>query len=64
MDEGLDAELLVSVSREGEWNEAELRRRIDAAQEEIDKLFVTLGKEFDDALERYRRIDDLAPEPA
>jgi hypothetical protein len=54
----------VSVSREGEWNEAELRSRIAEAQEEIDKLFVTLGKEFDDALERYRRIDDLAPESA
>ncbi|AVF02916.1 MULTISPECIES: hypothetical protein [Devosia] len=54
--------IAVSVSREGEWNEAELRQRIAAAQEEIDKLFVTLGKEFDDALERYRRIDDLAPD--
>ena len=54
----------VSVSREGEWNEGELRTRIAAAQEEIDKLFVTLGKEFDDALERYRRMDDLSPEAA
>lgn len=54
--------IVVSVSREGEWNEAELRARIASAQEEIDKIFVMLGKEFDDALARYRELDLLAPE--
>jgi hypothetical protein len=54
----------VSVSKEGEWNETDLRERIAAAQAEVDELFVTLNQTFNEAIGRYRELDNLAPEQA
>ncbi len=52
----------VSIAREGEWNSAELKEEIRSAQEKVDQIFVDLGKQFDEALERYRELDKLVPE--
>ncbi len=54
----------VVISREGEWNSEDLRSAIANAQREMDELFVALGKQFDEALAKYRELDALAPDEA
>ena len=54
--------IVVSISKEGEWNSGELKDEIRKAQEQVDQIFVALRDQFDAALERYRELDILAPD--
>lgn len=56
--------IAVSISKEGEWNSADLKTSIAEAQAEVDSIFITLGKEFDAALAKYRELDSIAPDQA
>lgn len=56
--------IAVTISKEGEWNSSDLKSSITEAQSEVDAIFVALGKEFDAALEAYRKLDDIAPDQA
>lgn len=52
----------VSISKEGEWNSSDLKAGIAQAQSEVDTIFISLGKQFDDALAEYRKLDTIVPD--
>jgi hypothetical protein len=54
--------ITVTISKEGEWNSSDLKASISEAQAEVDSIFIALGREFDGALEAYRKLDDIAPD--
>lgn len=56
--------IAVTISKEGEWSSSDLKTSISEAQAEVDSIFIALGKEFDTALEAYRKLDDIAPDPS
>lgn len=56
--------ITVSISKEGEWNSADLKTSIAEAQAEVDSIFISLGKEFDAAMAKYRELDSIAPDQA
>ncbi len=56
--------IAVSISKEGEWNSANLKTSIAEAQAEVDSIFISLGKEFDAAMAKYRELDSIAPDQA
>ncbi len=56
--------ITVSISKEGEWNSADLKTSIADAQAEVDSIFISLGKEFDAAMAKYRELDSIAPDQA
>lgn len=45
----------------GEWNDKLLAERIKTAQEELSEQMRLIGQEFEDAVSRYRQLDDLFP---
>lgn len=44
-----------------EWNDKALAEEIKAAQEELSEQMRQIGKEFEDAVSRYRQLDALFP---
>ncbi|MDB5561086.1 MAG: hypothetical protein JWN11_504 [Hyphomicrobiales bacterium] len=52
----------VQIGREGEWNSEELKRSIAQAQLDIDQLALEMGKQFTEALKRYRDLDTIIPD--
>lgn len=50
------------LSKEGEFNTAKLDEKIAKAQQAINLLFGKLESQFDDAMARYRALDELSPD--
>lgn len=49
------------ISKEGEFNTTKLDEKIGKAQQSINQLFGKLETQFDEAMARYRALDDLSP---
>ena len=45
-----------------EWNSDELKASISQAHQELDEMLRSLAQAFDEALARYKRMDDVFPE--
>lgn len=44
-----------------EWNDRELSDQINTAQKELSEQMMKIGREFEEAVERYRQLDNLFP---
>jgi hypothetical protein len=45
-----------------EWDQAELRQRVTAVQDLLTEQVLAIHKELENAIERYRQLDELVPE--